>query len=91
MLLRAEPGKQRPRSCRTQELARSSAQEEERRKKSVVRKLHRTLEEVEADSPPSGEGNVDVSETRAGGCASRAARESAKSKKWTKEAAQIRD
>jgi hypothetical protein len=33
MVLRAEPGKQRPRSCRTQELARSSAQEKERRKK----------------------------------------------------------
>jgi hypothetical protein len=27
MLLRAEPGKQRPRSCRTQELARSSGQQ----------------------------------------------------------------
>jgi hypothetical protein len=33
MLLRAEPGKQRPRSCRTQELARSSAQEKEWQKK----------------------------------------------------------
>src|SRR5882724_979859 len=33
MLLRAEPGKQRPRSCRTQELARSSARENEWRKK----------------------------------------------------------
>jgi len=33
MVLRAEPGKQKPRSCRTQELARSSAQEKERRKK----------------------------------------------------------
>jgi hypothetical protein len=33
MVLRAEPGKQKPRSCRTQELARSSAQENERQKK----------------------------------------------------------
>jgi hypothetical protein len=33
MVLRAEPGKQRPRSCRTQELARSSAQKNERQKK----------------------------------------------------------
>ena len=33
MVLRAEPGKQRPRSCRAQELARSSAQENERQKK----------------------------------------------------------
>ena len=33
MLLRAEPGKQRPRSCRTQELARSSARENEWQKK----------------------------------------------------------
>jgi len=33
MVLRAEPGKQKPRSCRTQELARSSAQENEWQKK----------------------------------------------------------
>src|ERR1700675_369396 len=32
--VREEPGKQKPRSCRAQELARSSAQENERRKKS---------------------------------------------------------
>src|SRR3981189_3235393 len=32
--LREEPGKQKPRSCRTQELARSSARENERQKKS---------------------------------------------------------
>src|SRR5712664_2562801 len=31
--VRAEPGKQKTRSCRTQELARSSAQENERQKK----------------------------------------------------------
>jgi hypothetical protein len=31
--LREEPGKQKTRSCRTQELARSSAQENERQKK----------------------------------------------------------
>src|SRR5258708_21536062 len=31
--VRAEPGKQKPRSCRTQELARSSAQENEWQKK----------------------------------------------------------
>jgi len=30
---REEPGKQKPRSCRAQELARSSAQENERQKK----------------------------------------------------------
>ena len=33
MVLRAEPGKQKPRSCRTQELARSSARENEWQKK----------------------------------------------------------
>jgi hypothetical protein len=32
-VLRAEPGKQKARSCRTQELARSSAQKNERQKK----------------------------------------------------------
>ena len=31
--VREEPGKQKPRSCRAQELARSSAQENERQKK----------------------------------------------------------
>jgi hypothetical protein len=31
--VRAEPGKQKPRSCRTQELGRSRAQENERQKK----------------------------------------------------------
>src|SRR6266481_5355376 len=36
MVLRAEPGKQKPRSCRTQELARSSAQENARQKKGTV-------------------------------------------------------
>ena len=33
-LVREEPGKQRPRSCRAQELARSSARENERQKES---------------------------------------------------------
>jgi hypothetical protein len=33
MLLRAEPGKQKPRSCRMQELARSSGPRKERQKK----------------------------------------------------------
>jgi hypothetical protein len=33
MVLREEPRKQKLRSCRAQELARSSAQEKERRKK----------------------------------------------------------
>jgi hypothetical protein len=33
MQLREEPGKQRPRSCRAQELARSRAQENERQNK----------------------------------------------------------
>ena len=33
MQLREEPGKQKPRSCRTQELARRSAQKNERQKK----------------------------------------------------------
>jgi len=32
-VVREEPGKQKPRSCRAQELARSSAQENERQKK----------------------------------------------------------
>ncbi len=35
MGLREEPGKQKPRSCRAQELARSSAQENEGRKKAT--------------------------------------------------------
>jgi hypothetical protein len=34
--LREEPGKQKPRSCRTQELARSSAQKNERQKKGTA-------------------------------------------------------
>jgi hypothetical protein len=34
---RAEPGKQKPRSCRTQELASSSAQKNERQKKAGLR------------------------------------------------------
>ena len=34
--VRAEPGKQKPRSCRTQELARSSARENEWQKKGGV-------------------------------------------------------
>jgi len=33
MVLKAEPGKQKTRSCGAQELARSSAQENERQKK----------------------------------------------------------
>ena len=41
MVLREEPGKQRPRSCRTQELARSSAQENERQKKARPTGLNR--------------------------------------------------
>jgi len=36
MVLRAEPGKQKRRSCRTQELARSSAQENARQKKEIL-------------------------------------------------------
>ncbi len=35
--VREEPGKQKPRSCRAQELARSSAQENERQKKATCR------------------------------------------------------
>jgi len=38
MLLRAEPGKQKPRSCRAQDLARSRAQENERQKKDSLPK-----------------------------------------------------
>jgi len=34
--VREEPGKQKPRRCRAQELARSSAQENERQKKEMV-------------------------------------------------------
>jgi len=36
-VVREEPGKQNPRSCRAQELARSSAQENERRKRALTR------------------------------------------------------
>jgi LmbE family N-acetylglucosaminyl deacetylase len=42
VVVRAEPGKQKPQSCRAQELARSSAQENERRKKVQVLPLSAT-------------------------------------------------
>jgi len=37
MVFREEPGKQKPRSCRAQELARSSAQENARQNKVTYR------------------------------------------------------
>jgi hypothetical protein len=45
-VVREEPGKQKTRSCRAQELARSSAQENERRKK---RKMKRELSQSGKD------------------------------------------
>jgi hypothetical protein len=58
MVLRAEPGKQRPRSCRTQELARSSAQENERQKK--VAGYHTQWNWREKADPVSNDGGERV-------------------------------
>src|ERR1700733_4068439 len=40
-ILREEPGKQKPGSCRAQELSRSRAQEKERRKRKINRSARR--------------------------------------------------
>jgi hypothetical protein len=53
--LRAEPGKQKPRSCRTQELARSSAQENEWQKKRRLLNSAESAEEQDHVSNCSGE------------------------------------
>src|SRR6266853_2738284 len=53
--VREEPGKQKPRSCRTQELARSSAQENEWQKKRRLLNSAQSAEEQNHVSNGSGE------------------------------------
>src|SRR5258706_145551 len=53
--VRAEPGKQKPRSCRTQELARSSAQENEWEKREGAVLSKERMRGGACDSSGSGE------------------------------------
>ena len=45
MMFGEEPGKQKPRSCRAQELARSSARENERQKRTLYRSQWESCED----------------------------------------------
>jgi len=53
-MVREEPGKQKSRSCRAQELARSSAQGNERQKKVWPTELSKRLQETRSATRSAG-------------------------------------